>query len=69
MAGATATFTGGTVSDNTCTGRGGGIHNGLPGRWHGSAAIDSTATTLCSTPVSADTALPPAGGDYRETAP
>ncbi|GGS71634.1 hypothetical protein GCM10010259_24570 [Streptomyces daghestanicus] len=54
MAGATATFTGGTVSDNTCTGRGGGIHNGLPGRWHGSAA-KTPPQPLCAAHLSVPT--------------
>lgn len=74
--GATTTLTDSTVSGNTATGRGGGIHHGPRGtltttsfvkggntaaRGGGIAAVDATATTL----TSAHKALRTAGGIYR----
>jgi hypothetical protein len=78
--GTAATLTSSKVSGNTATGQGGGLYNGLRGslttssssiknnassaEGGGIAAINSTATSLTSTPVSINTALS-AGGVYR----
>lgn len=81
--GTAATITSSTVSGNSATGQGGALYNGLRGtlsttsssitsnsssaQGGGIAAINSTATTLSSTPVNANgtTFLLGAGGVYR----